>query len=218
MTGRANDNPQPASKIVLYQTEDGRNRVEVRLEDESVWLTQNLMAELCQTTQQNVSLHIRNIYKEGELDPGATHKDFLSVRQEGSRKVRRRLEYYNLDLIIAVGYRVKSPVATRLRCNWMIQRRSRSSSGCGPGMVNHGTSLRRHRPGLPPLMVLILKSGAEEIRTPDPHVANVVLYQLSYRPICARKTGAEYRRGGGMHASAFRPRPGAPALPRARGA
>ena len=121
MTSRANDNPQPASEIVLYQTEDGRNRVEVRLEDESVWLTQNLMAELYQTTQQNVSLHIRNIYDEGELDPGATHKDFLSVRQEGSRKVRRRLEYYNLDLIIAVGYRVKSPVATRFR-QWATER------------------------------------------------------------------------------------------------
>ncbi len=95
MTSRTNDNPQPASEMVLYQTEDRRNRVEVRLEDESVWLTQNLMAGLYQTTQQNVSHHIGNIYEQGELDPGATHKDFLSVPQEGSRKVRRRLELQN---------------------------------------------------------------------------------------------------------------------------
>lgn len=80
--------PTPGSEIILYQTEDGRNRVEVRLENETVWLTQPLMADLFQTTQQNVSLHIRNIYEEGELAPEATHKDFLSVRQEGGRQVR----------------------------------------------------------------------------------------------------------------------------------
>ena len=94
--------PTPSSEIILYQTEDGRNRVEVRLENESVWLTQQLMAVLFQTTQQNVSLHIRNIYEEGELAPAATHKEFLSVRHEGGRQVRRSLDYYNLDLIIAI--------------------------------------------------------------------------------------------------------------------
>jgi hypothetical protein len=109
------------SEIVLYQTEDGRNRIEVRLEQETVWLTQNLMAALYQTTQQNVSLHIRNIYQDGELKPGATHKKFLSVRQEGGRQVRRDLDYYNLDMIIAVGYRVKSAVATRFR-QWATER------------------------------------------------------------------------------------------------
>ena len=109
------------SEIVLYQTEDGRNRVEVRLEQETVWLTQNLMAALYQTTQQNVSLHIRNIYQEGELKPEATHKKFLSVRQEGKRQVQRDLDYYNLDMIIAVGYRVKSVVATRFR-QWATER------------------------------------------------------------------------------------------------
>lgn len=83
MTKYSTESTGPASEIVLYQTEDGRNRVEVRLEDESVWLTQNLTAELYQTTQQNVSLHIKNIYEDGELDPGATHKDFLSVRRKG---------------------------------------------------------------------------------------------------------------------------------------
>lgn len=113
MTDGQKDHPEPSSEIILYQTEDGRNRVEVRLENETVWLTQPLMAELFQTTQQNVSLHIRNIYEEGELAPEATHKEFLSVRHEGGRQVRRNLDYYNLALIIAVGYRVKSASAVR---------------------------------------------------------------------------------------------------------
>ena len=87
--------PQPASEIILYQTEDGRNKIEVRLENETVWLTQQLMAELFQTTVPNISMHIRDIYAEGELRPEATHKDFLSVRREGAREVRRRFEFYN---------------------------------------------------------------------------------------------------------------------------
>ncbi len=121
MTESTPKGSKPSSEIILYQTEDGRNRIEVRLENESVWLTQQLMADLFQTTQQNVSLHIRNIYEEGELAPEATHKDFLSVRQEGGRQVRRSLDYYNLDLIIAVGYRVKSAIATRFR-QWATER------------------------------------------------------------------------------------------------
>lgn len=115
MTESTPKHPNPSSEIILYQTEDGRNRIEVRLENETVWLTQQLMAELFQTTQQNISLHIQNIYAEGELRPDATHKDFLSVRREGNRAVQRRLEFYNLDMIISVGYRVKSAVATRFR-------------------------------------------------------------------------------------------------------
>lgn len=115
MSENSNDSPPPSSQIILYQTEDGRSRIEVRLENETVWLTQQLMAELFQTTQQNISLHIQNIYAEGELRPEATHKDFLSVRREGNRDVQRRLEFYNLDMIISVGYRVKSAVATRFR-------------------------------------------------------------------------------------------------------
>jgi hypothetical protein len=121
MSGDPTDSPQPSSEIVLYQTEDGRNRIEVRLENETVWLTQQHMAELFQTTQQNISLHVRNIYEEGELCTEATHKEFLSVRQEGSRQVQRRLDFYNLDMIIAVGYRVKSAVATRFR-QWATER------------------------------------------------------------------------------------------------
>ncbi|MBU4426184.1 MAG: virulence RhuM family protein, partial [Proteobacteria bacterium] len=81
----------------------------------TVWLTQPLMAELFQTTQQNISQHIRNVFEEGELTPEATHKKFLSVRREGKRDVRRALDFYNLDMIISVGYRVKSLIATRFR-------------------------------------------------------------------------------------------------------
>jgi hypothetical protein len=109
------------SSIMLYQTEDGRSRIEVRLENETVWLTQQLMAELFRTTIPNVSMHIRNIYAEGELKPEATVKDFSTVRREGNRDVQRRLEFYNLDMIISVGYRVKSAVATRFR-QWATER------------------------------------------------------------------------------------------------
>jgi hypothetical protein len=121
MADRSREPPVLSSEIILYQTEDGRNRIEVRLENETVWLTQQLMAELFQTTQQNISLHIRNIYEENELRSDATHKEFLLVRQEGGRQVQRNLEFYNLDLIISVGYRVKSTVATRFR-QWATER------------------------------------------------------------------------------------------------
>jgi len=96
-------------------------KLDVRLEEETVWLTQPLMADLFQTSQQNVSQHIRNIYEEKELLPEATHKKFLSVRQEGRRQVQRQLDFYNLDMIISVGYRVKSAVATRFRI-WATER------------------------------------------------------------------------------------------------
>jgi len=109
------------SEIIIYQTEEGNTRLEVRLQDESVWLTQQLMASLFQTTQQNVSLHISNIYEEGELVPEATHKKYLSVQREGTRDVGRERDYYNLDMIISVGYRVKSRIATRFR-QWATQR------------------------------------------------------------------------------------------------
>ncbi|MBM4144191.1 MAG: virulence RhuM family protein [Lentisphaerae bacterium] len=117
-----NDNP-PVSppSIILYQTEDGRSRIEVRLENETVWLTQQLMAELFQTTKQNVSLHLQNIYAEGELPREATVKESLTVRQEGSRQVERAVEFYNLDAIISVGYRVNSLRGTQFRI-WATQR------------------------------------------------------------------------------------------------
>ncbi|HOX04055.1 MAG TPA: RhuM family protein [Candidatus Paceibacterota bacterium] len=117
-----NQPDQPAkSQFLVYAAEDGRVKIEVRLEGETVWLTQQHMADLFQTTQQNVSLHLQNIYAEGELRREATHKEFLSVRQEGPREVSRALDFYNLDAIISVGYRVKSAVATRFRI-WATQR------------------------------------------------------------------------------------------------
>ncbi|HAB19862.1 MAG TPA: hydroxyacid dehydrogenase, partial [Verrucomicrobiales bacterium] len=107
-------------QFLVYQAEDGRTKIDVRLENETVWLTQQHMADLFQTTQQNISLHLQNIYEEGELRRAATHKEYLSVRQEGNRQVKRPLEFYNLDAIISVGYRVKSAVATRFRI-WATQ-------------------------------------------------------------------------------------------------
>ena len=107
-------------QFLIYKAEDGKLKLDVRLEGETVWLTQPLMAKLFQTTQQNISQHVLNIYEEEELTPEATHKNFLSVRLEGKREVKRLLEYYNLDMIISVGYRVKSHVATRFRI-WATQ-------------------------------------------------------------------------------------------------
>ncbi len=111
----------PSSEILFYQTEDGRNRIEVRLEDETVWLTQGTMAELFQTTPQNITLHLKNIYQEGELDEAATCKDFLQVQTEGPRQVQRSRRFYNLESIIAVGYRVKSHRGTQFR-RWATER------------------------------------------------------------------------------------------------
>ena len=109
------------SQILIYQTEGGQTKIEVLLKDETVWLTQKLMAELFQTTKQNVSLHIQNIYAEGELTPDPTVKEYLTVQKEGSRQVSRVVDFYSLDMIISVGYRVKSHVATRFR-QWATQR------------------------------------------------------------------------------------------------
>lgn len=103
------------SHFLVYQAEDGTFKIDVRLEEDTVWLTQPLIAELFQTSIPNVSMHIRNIYEEGELTSEATVKKFLTVRKEGNREVRRDLEYYNLDMIISVGYRVESRIATRER-------------------------------------------------------------------------------------------------------
>ncbi|MDE5888272.1 MAG: virulence RhuM family protein [Muribaculaceae bacterium] len=103
-----------ANEIILYQPDDTLC-LNVRVEDESVWLTQVQMAELFLATKQNVSLHIRNIFKEGELDEKATVKEYLTVQKEGKRDVQRKISYYNLDVIISVGYRVKSLRGTQFR-------------------------------------------------------------------------------------------------------
>lgn len=108
------------SQFLIYQSEDGIIKIDVRFEGETVWLTQQVMAQLFQTTQQNISLHLQHIYDEGELTPEATHKEYLLVRREGDRDVRRSVDYYNLDAIISVGYRIKSRVATQFRI-WATQ-------------------------------------------------------------------------------------------------
>jgi hypothetical protein len=108
------------SQIIIYQTENGQTKLDVRLEDETVWLTQKLMAELFQTTPQNITIHLKNIFEEDELTEIATCKDFLQVRKEGERMVERNQKFYNLDAIISVGYRIKSNVATRFR-QWATQ-------------------------------------------------------------------------------------------------
>ena len=107
--------PEGTGQLVLYRTEDGRTRISCRLGDDSVWLTQAAMAELFQTTPQNITLHIGAIYQEGELSEDLTCKDYLQVRQEGPRQVSRRLKHYNLKLVLAVGYRVRSPRGTQFR-------------------------------------------------------------------------------------------------------
>ncbi len=103
------------SNFIMYTTDDGQVEIEVRLEDENVWLTQNAMAELFNTTTSNINMHIKNIYTENELTEVSTIKESLIVRQEGNRKVERNIKFYNLDLIIAVGYRVKSVRGTQFR-------------------------------------------------------------------------------------------------------
>jgi hypothetical protein len=103
------------SQIVIYQAEDGSTKIDVRLEKETVWLSQKMMADLFQTTVPNINMHLKNIFDEGELAPAATVKDFLIVQQEGTRNVNRRVDFYNLDVIISVGYRIQSHVATRFR-------------------------------------------------------------------------------------------------------
>ena len=103
------------NKIIIYQTEDGQTQIDVRLENDTVWLTQAQMVELFQTTKQNVSLHVSNVFKEGELEQESTVKEYLTVQQEGRRAVSRQVKYYNLDVIISVGYRVKSKRGTAFR-------------------------------------------------------------------------------------------------------
>lgn len=107
--------PDDAGEFLLYQTEDGHTLIDVRVAEETVWLSQRDMAELFQTTSQNVTQHLASIYEDGELHEKATCKDFLQVRSEGVRKVSRTVKHYNLDAIIAVGYRVRSARGTQFR-------------------------------------------------------------------------------------------------------
>jgi hypothetical protein len=108
-------------EIIIYQTEDGLTNIEVKIQDETVWLTQQQMADLFQTSRTNVVEHIKHIYDEGELDEKSTCRKFRQVRKEGSRDVSREMPFYNLDMIISLGYRVKSIIATNFR-RWATER------------------------------------------------------------------------------------------------
>lgn len=114
--------PAPGnSRILIYQSDAGETRLEVRLQDETVWLTQSLMAELYQTTPQNITTHIRAIYGDGELAEDATCQDYLQVRTEGKRTVQRRLKHYSLDMILAIGYRERASRGVQFR-QWATAR------------------------------------------------------------------------------------------------
>ncbi len=114
MTG-ATPKASPGGEVVVYEAPDSELRVEVRLEGETVWLTQRQMAEVFDTTPENILMHLRNVFSGEELDAAATTKDFLVVQIEGRRRVRRRIRHYNLDAIISVGYRVNSRRGVRFR-------------------------------------------------------------------------------------------------------
>ncbi|OGW20970.1 MAG: hydroxyacid dehydrogenase [Nitrospirae bacterium GWA2_46_11] len=119
---RKRKEPVPSTgELILYQTEDGKTHIEVRLQDETVWLSQKLMSELFQKDVRTINEHITNIYEEGELHPAATIRNFRIVQQEGARQVARDIDHYNLDMIISVGYRVNSIRGTQFRI-WATQR------------------------------------------------------------------------------------------------
>jgi len=117
----ANKNLPVKTEFLLYQTEDGETRIDVRLHDETVWMTQAAMAELYQTTPQNITLHLKAIYIERELEEPATCKEYLQVQKEGARSVSRTRKFYSLPAIIAAGYRVKSSRGTQFR-RWATER------------------------------------------------------------------------------------------------
>lgn len=123
MSGETTPAIQPGGEILIYQAAEGDTRLEVRLEDETVWLSQQQMAELFQTGIPNINEHIKNIFAEGELEERSTIRNFRIVRLEGKRQVAREIAFYNLDMIISLGYRVKSLIATQFR-RWATQRLS----------------------------------------------------------------------------------------------
>lgn len=112
---------QENNNIIIYQSEDGKTHLEVRLENETLWLTQQQMADLYQTSRTNIVEHIKHIYEEGELDETSTCRKFRQVRTEGNRQVEREMPFYSLDMIISLGYRVKSIIATNFR-RWATER------------------------------------------------------------------------------------------------
>lgn len=121
MSGHLPEKRAISSEIILYQTEDGQSRIQVRLEDGTVWLSQKLMADLFQKDVRTINEHVKNIFEEGELSPEATIRKFRIVQTEGSREIERVIDFYNLDVILAVGYRVRSHRGTQFR-RWATER------------------------------------------------------------------------------------------------
>lgn len=115
-------------EIVIYQTDDGQTKIDVRFEDETVWLTQAQLVDLYQSSKANISEHIKHIFEGGELDEGATVRKFRTVQIEGTREVGREQTFYNLDMIISLGYRVKSIIATRFR-RWATEQLKETGGG-----------------------------------------------------------------------------------------
>ena len=109
------------NEIMIYEDKDGITKVNVKIIEDDIWLTQNQIADIYKTTQENISIHIKNVYKDNELNLDSTNKKFLLVQKEGTRKVKRNIDHYNLDMIIALGYRVQSDVAVRFRI-WATRR------------------------------------------------------------------------------------------------
>ena len=109
------------NEIMIYEDKDGITKVNVKIIEDDIWLTQNQIADIYKTTQENISIHIKNIYKDNELNLDSTNKKFLLVQKEGTRNVKRNIDHYNLDMIIALGYRVQSDVAVRFRI-WATRR------------------------------------------------------------------------------------------------
>ena len=128
------------SELILYQTDDGKAQVKLRAEDGSAWLTQMEIAELFATSKQNVSLHIKNIFAEGELDPTATVKESLTVQTEGRRQIQRKTQLYRLEVILAVGYRVKGIRGTQFR-QWATTHQ---------GYRSYAHDINRRHPYCPP--------------------------------------------------------------------
>ena len=142
--------PIPGGEVIVYESKDGEARVDVRFDKETVWLTQRQMADVFQTTPENVLMHLRSVFSSEELEPETTTKDFLVVRSEGQRKVRREVRHYNLDAIISVGYRVHSKRAVRFR-HWATRTlREHLVSGYTMNerrLAERGLGEARRRPG-----------------------------------------------------------------------
>jgi len=144
------------NKIVIYQNEKGAVELRADIEKDTIWATELQIAELFATTQQNVNLHIKNIFEEGELDNKATHKESLLVRKEGGRAIKRKIECYNLDVIIAVGYRVNSKTATQFRI-W--------ATGVLREYLTNGFSLNRYKLDKSPKALLDLYATMSSIES-----------------------------------------------------